>query len=293
MTRLTRHTALALIVLCLGWTPAAAQDEPIRFTVTAPVADMHSAPSADAGVVSQATFGSGVVLVEAGSGWTKVRTSDHYEGWLRTADIRPVTMVRAGRGSAAMVESLFASLFREPDIEKHAPIVTIPYGSEVEVTGEQETPDGVFYSVRLPDGGVAWVPGADVVIGANPLSIAETIGLARRFVGLPYRWGGTSAFGFDCSGFTQMLMRRRGVPLPRDSRPQSQWEGLAPVERGALEPGDLLFFGSTPGKINHTGMYTGNCEFIHSTRRGRPGVQIGCLDDEPWATQFITARRVK
>jgi hypothetical protein len=60
----------------------------------------------------------------------------------------------------------------------------------------------------------------------------DTIALARRLLGLPYLWGGTSTFGYDCSGFTQMLCRRRGISIPRDSGPQARWQGA--VERTRL-----------------------------------------------------------
>jgi Cell wall-associated hydrolases (invasion-associated proteins) len=132
-----------------------------------------------------------------------------------------------------------------------------------------------------------------VTFGSAPLSIDQSIALARRFLGIPYLWAGTSGFGFDCSGFTQMLMRSRGIDVPRDTRPQATWDGLAPVERAGLQPGDLLFFGKSAEKISHTAMYIGNGEIIHATRHDHPVVQISRLDDDPWTTRFVAARRVK
>lgn len=284
---------LAPIVLCLGALTLVAQHAPARFAVTVPVADLHSAPSADSDVVSQAIFGSNVVLIEASDHWLQVRSGDDYEGWIHARDVHRVGSPYAAEGKTAMVVSLFASLYREADIEKHEPVVTLPFESKLEIDGQADTADGRFYSVRLPDRTTAWIQSGDVTFETRSLSIAETIELARRFIGIPYRWGGTSAFGFDCSGFTQMLMRQRGVAMPRDTRPQSRWEGLAVVERADLQPGDLLFFGKVPTKINHTGMYIGDGLFLHSTRVQRPTVQIGRLDDAPWTNRFITARRLK
>ena len=71
------------------------------------------------------------------------------------------------------------------------------------------------------------------------------LALSKTFLGLPYTWGGTSSYGYDCSGFTQMLERRRGVIMPRDAQPQADWSGVVPVERKDLQPGDLLYFGSS------------------------------------------------
>ena len=125
---------------------------------------------------------------------------------------------------------------------------------------------------------------------AHPL--AEVVEFSRRFVGLPYLWGGTSTFGYDCSGFTQMLCRRRGVLIPRDASQQAAWTGMVPVTRDQLRPGDLLYFGESPDKIIHTGMYLGNGEFIDATTWQQPVVQIDRLDDQHWASLFVAARRI-
>ena len=106
--------------------------------------------------------------------------------------------------------------------------------------------------------------------------------MARRFLGMTYTWGGSSSFGYDCSGFTQMLVRSRGIHMPRDADQQAAWNGVVAIERKDLQPGDLLFFGDSDKKITHTGMYIGNGEFIHDTTNTHPMVQISRLDDEPW-----------
>jgi cell wall-associated NlpC family hydrolase len=147
--------------------------------------------------------------------------------------------------------------------------------------------------VRLPDKRSAWIQSSDVVSDPKPLSIPESIELARRFLGFPYLWGGRSSFGFDCSGFTQMLMRARGFNMPRDADKQAAWTGVVAIDRKDLQPGDLLFFGSSPHDITHTGMYIGDGQFIHDTTNGHPVVQIGRLDDQPWTQLLVASRRVK
>jgi gamma-D-glutamyl-L-lysine dipeptidyl-peptidase len=289
MTTLTQITVCLLFVIS---TVSMAKNVPqpaARFTVSVPVANMYRSASIESDVVSQAIFGSDVEELEKVHGWVKVRTADQYTGWIQLADMTRGTYATV---KSAIVSSLFASLYREPDVEKHRPLLTLPFESHLEIMGEKQLPDDRWIAVRLPDGTSAWIQSGDIAFDAKPLSIAEAIALARRFLGLPYRWGGTSSSGYDCSGFMQMLMRNRGAILPRDARMQATWEGLTTVDRSELQAGDLLFFGKGE-KVNHTGMYIGNGEFIHATRQDHPYVQVSRLDAAPWTTRFIIARRLK
>ena len=118
------------------------------------------------------------------------------------------------------------------------------------------------------------------------------IGVLETQPGLPYTWGGASSFGYDCSGFTQMLGRRRGAPIPRDADVQSAWPGVVAVKREDLQPGDLLFFGADAGHITHTGMYIGAGKFINATTWIRPVVQICDLGDPHWTRLLAASRRL-
>lgn len=285
-----------LLPLLLAALPLLAQPAPPTHVVAVPVADMHEAPSADAEVISQAMFSSSVTLLEREADWVKIRTAmDDYTGWVRAwtlAKDDPDAPYRAGK--MAVVTSLFANLYREPNIERHRPVTTVPFEARLAVAGETTQDNVLYYEVRLPDGAKAFVQSGDVAFDPKPLSIDEAIALGKRFLGLPYLWGGTTSRGYDCSGYTQMLMRQRGYPMPRDSSVQARWEGSATVDRAELRPGDLLYFGKpAEKKVNHTGMYIGGGEFIHCTRAGRPSVQIGSLDDPHWSESYVTARRVK
>jgi len=257
-----------------------------------PVANMYSAATKGASVVSQATYGSNVVCLEEKDGWVKVRTADDYTGWM------PATSLRRGKpyatqGRRVQVENLFANLYRERDVTKHQPSLTVPFETRLEVIAEPETDQGRWIQVRLVDERAAWVQRGDVRFDAAPLSIEGAIALSKRFLGMPYLWGGTSSFGYDCSGFVQMLCRQRGVIIPRDAAPQARWEGVAPIQKEDLRPGDLLYFGRSVEKITHTGMYIGNGQFINATTHERPMVQIDNLDDPHWTELFVAARRLK
>jgi cell wall-associated NlpC family hydrolase len=192
------------------------------------------------------------------------------------------------------VAELSANLYRDPDVTRHAPVLRLPWEARLELAPDQTSKTGRWIHVRLVDGTTAWVQRGDVCdADSAPHSIPQDIDLARRFLGVTYTWGGVSSFGFDCSGFTQMLVRQRGIEMPRDAGPQADWSGVVPVKRADLQPGDLLFFGSSPSKITHTGMYIGNGKFIHDTTHDHPGVQISVLDDQPWTRLLVAARRIK
>jgi len=255
------------------------------------VANMYSRPSEDADVVSQAIYGANVALMEQKEGWAHIRTADDYTGWTPLAALRPGEPY-AARGRVAEVESLFAHIYREANVTRHAPLITIPFESRLEVIAEPKD-NPRWIEVRLPDDRAGWVQTGDTAFDPKPLSVPEMLALSKRFLGLPYTWGGTSSFGFDCSGFAQMLCRRRGVNMPRDAQPQADWSGMIAVERKDLAPGDLLYFGSSDKKITHTGVYLGDGKFIDATTFQTPMVRIDDLNEEHWTRLLVAMRRPK
>ena len=172
-------------------------------------------------------------------------------------------------------------------------MLTLPWSARLEALPDKVGDTERWLKVTLPDNRQAFVQKGDVSSDFTPLTVDQTIALAKKFLGITYTWGGSSDFGFDCSGFTQMLLRQRGIIMPRDADLQAAWSGVAPVDRSALQPGDLLFFGDRPDHITHTGMYIGNGQFIHDTTHEHPGVQISVLNDQPWTRLLVAARRLK
>jgi cell wall-associated NlpC family hydrolase len=284
-----------VLVLCLSAAMAAKKPAPgTLYVVVKPVANMYHDSTTNSDVVSQAIYASNVTLVEFKKRWVKIKTPDNYTGWMQIGDLRRRSgPAYAAQGPAVRVAQLSANLYREPDVTVHAPVLTIPWESRLEVIADKVADGDRWIQVRLPDDSAAYVQAGDVSRNFAPLSIEEMIAVARKFLGVTYTWGGTSSFGFDCSGFTQMLQRQRGVVMPRDADLQAAWTGVTEVQRKDLQPGDLLFFGENATHITHTGMYIGNGEFIHDTTHDHPMVQISKLDDKPWTELLVAARRVK
>jgi NlpC/P60 family protein len=131
--------------------------------------------------------------------------------------------------------------------------------------------------------------------GASSAPSAGVVGTALSVMGAPYRWGGTSTDGFDCSGLIQYSYAQHGITLPRRSLDQAK--AGRPVDRRleALAPGDILTFGSEPGgEVAHVGLYLGDGRFIHSADGG---VQTSLLSPTDaaggwWYARWLGARRV-
>lgn len=266
--------------------------------VVSPVANMYSAPTVGADVVSQALCGVIVVLMDEKDQWLRVRTPDNYTGWMPLVSLRrfrPGEAPYASAGEVAVVESISANVYYEPNVTVHQPMLTLPFEARLEVVPAREPakPNARWLQVRLPDGRAAWIQRGDIDFHPRPLSIKQSIELAKKFLGITYLWAGTSTFGFDCSGFTQMLVRQRGIVMPRDADLQAAWQGVAPVQRRKLRAGDLLFFGPSAENITHTGMFIGHGKFIHDTVHEHPGVQVSNLKDQPWTQLLVACRRLK
>ena len=276
-----------------GWT-----GEPLAHVVLRPVINFHSAPREDSDVVTQATLGARLLELDRKDGWVRVKGDDDYPGWTPLTALRPLATTERypaslEPGKAVEVDALAANIYQEPDVTKHAPVLTAPFGVRLErLIGGRDTQRWI--EVRLPDRRVAWIQSGDVRTDLRPLSLEASLTLARRFLGITYTWGGSSTFGFDCSGFTQAIFRTRGVILPRDANLQAEWSGLAAVsDRALLQPGDLLFFGKDAAHITHTGMILGQDLFIHDTPKDRPVIQISQLSDPTWSKLLVAMRRLK
>lgn len=117
----------------------------------------------------------------------------------------------------------------------------------------------------------------------------EIVETARRFIGLPYQWGGSSPDdGFDCSGLTMAVYRVNGLNLPRMSK--EQYRAGIPIKKGQLKSGDLVFFATSRGKrVSHVGIYTGDNKFIHAPGKGRR-ICAASLSKRYFKTRYAGAR---
>jgi cell wall-associated NlpC family hydrolase len=119
---------------------------------------------------------------------------------------------------------------------------------------------------------------------APPATHGGVVGIAMQYLGTPYVWGGASPGGFDCSGFVMYVYSQIGVSLPHST--YAMYGMGAPVSRGDLQPGDLVFFDG----LGHMGIYIGGGNFIHAPHTGDV-VKISSMTGW-YASTYVGARRI-
>lgn len=153
-------------------------------------------------------------------------------------------------------------------------------------------------ALTIAVGGCAWQPveppDARTAGAAEPVPVSSTIGervasIALEQIGTPYRYGGQTPAGFDCSGLVHYAYGQAGKSVPRTTG--GLWSRAQPVARNELRAGDLLFF-SIDGKMQHVGLYVGNGRFAHAPSSGRT-VTVESLTTEFYRQAFLRGGRLQ
>ncbi|MDV2684342.1 peptidoglycan-binding protein [Alkalihalophilus lindianensis] len=121
---------------------------------------------------------------------------------------------------------------------------------------------------------------------SSSVNASSLVSFARSLTGTPYRFGGTTTSGFDCSGFIQYVFRNQGVSVPRTAA--QQWSAGTTVSNPQV--GDLVFFETYKAGPSHNGIYIGNNQFIHSG--SSTGVTVSSMSNTYWAPRYLGAKRV-
>jgi len=290
-------------VLCPALQAAENPPAPRAGVVINSVENMYRRPTAASDVVSQAILGLNVKVLKTernsdGEDWCSIETPDAYPGWIIGSALRlfkPGEKAYASAGRIFEVTALLANTYREPDVTKHRPVKLAPITTVLEVVGDK---DERWAEVALPCGTRAWIQKGDGAFHEAPMAwprrpAQEMVAQSKRFLGLPYLWGGTSPLGIDCSGFVQLIYKMAGMAILRDADIQFEGSGLIEVAAGDEAAGDLVFFGKAKNKIGHVGMMISADEFINATVHEKPVVQISRLKDPFWQAIYQGARRAK
>lgn len=157
---------------------------------------------------------------------------------------------------------------------------------------------GSHWGVVMVDGSIGWIPKSCVEVSEETIAPErlqamlagryDVVQEASRYLGVPYRYGGSLPGSVDCSLLVQAACGARGIRLPRTAA--DQFEVGRPVSSNELMPGDRLYFVDRSGRINHAGIYTGDGQFIHASSR-RGCVAVDSLSDGFYWSRFAGARR--
>lgn len=235
---------------------------------------MRKTASEKSEVVSQSLFAEKLTILEIRDAWSLIQTPDGYSGWVLSDSLVALDSYPA----SLMVSSSSAHMYGEKDISA-GPIQTLPFGVGVMAIDKD---DSDWTSVQTPRGEILYMHSGNLSL-PHTIKKEELASFSRRFLGLPYTWGGRSSFGYDCSGFVQMLYSRLGVSLPRDSYMQAADPRLQRIEISQLQVGDLIFWGLEESRIRHVGLFLGDGQFIHASAKERmPWLRISSLSDSAW-----------
>lgn len=244
---------------------------------------------------TQSIYGDEVSVLKTSGSWSRIALHDQYvpyqkegyPGWVPTSHIAKVATDYSDC-AIAIVTSKFAPLYNE---ENKKEFMDITYSTILPVVGEDES----FYFVQTPANGMKLLKKSDAKTFARyedvPKPTAKTIiDEAKRYLGLPYLWAGTSPYGYDCSGILYSVFRNHGIMLPRDSFYQAT-KGTA-VSKSKLQAGDLVFFAYNrgKGKVYHVGLYIGNGKMLHAPNASSK-VRIEALNQGVYLKNYSGARR--
>jgi uncharacterized protein YgiM (DUF1202 family) len=244
--------------------------------ISTPFENMRKEPTYNSVIVSQARFGETIRIIENKNDWTYVETPDSYQGWISKDSI---VERKTSYDTSLKVSRLTAHLYSIKDTEL-GPIFSLPYGCKLKSI---DTTHPRWIEVELPNGKLCFIQKGDVTEEVSLQSKEDLVEFSKRFLDLPYTWGGRTSFGFDCSGFVQMLYEQINISLLRDAKLQINDTRFQNIPFSQIEPGDLIFWGKTKERVSHVGMYIGDNKFIHSVvNENKPWIRISSLQEPLW-----------
>lgn len=211
---------------------------------------------------------------------SKSRTG--YSGWIPTVQLE-IDLDGSKDSESVMVFQPFAALTLSTGA-----VIELSYATLLELVAEY--PDHLTVSTPLGRGTLLRNDCLFLQRKTQPSDGPSIVQQANRFLGLPYLWGGMSAYGFDCSGFCYTIYRASGYLIPRDAC--DQFTSGSAVRREEILPGDLLFFAyeNGKGKVHHVGIYMGNQQMIHSPTPGSR-IRINALPGTIYERELCGVRR--
>ena len=222
--------------------------EAVIFPAVAPV---YKEPVFSAEMISQALMWEKVIIQETSENWYQIKMEDGYDGWIHSfyvyyRDPLPV--------EHTFITDRYAPVYSQKD--KLSNITTLlSYGTYVPIAEDFDD----LVKIYLPDGDIGYI---DHQKQAEAISREVIVDLAKSLLAVPYLWGGKSSFGYDCTGFVQMVLKTLGIYIQRDTSLQIKNKFLKKIQINNAAPGDLLFFLEN-NRTNHVAFLLGEGKIIH------------------------------
>jgi len=252
---------------------------------------MWSKPEFNSERVNQLLFGDPVKTSIKRSGYVKVTQPDRYSGWVAESFLTQLKRNEYHnwlRNRNGLVAVKTTKLYPIGSKQATAPFF-LYYGTKL-IIGRSK--DG-FIEIQLPDNQKYRLRESGIIKQlkqkSKKIDWLDLISEARKFLGVPYLWGGITPSGFDCSGFVRAIFTRFGYDLPRDTKDQIKIGRN--IKRTSIKTGDMLFF------KRHVGLAIGKDNIIHCSV-SNAGVQINSLNvgadnySKVLDESFVTARRI-
>ena len=252
------------------------------------VSNIRALPDDVSELVSQALMGTPLRVLDHNNKWYRIQTPEKYIGWMDGSGLQLFTaneMEYWRKADRYLYNHLSGYAYDAPTLRGNI-ITDLVLGDLFEV----ESAVNRFLKIKIPDGRRGYVRKSDCISfhdwSCSEPNVKSLLPVAMQMMGTPYLWGGASGKAVDCSGFVKLVYYAQGIILARDASQQARYgESIDFNNINNLQPGDLLFFGSSAQRISHVGIYLGEGNFIHSSGR----VHISSID--PSDPKYVVDRK--
>ncbi len=241
---------------------------------TLSVANLRDKPKHEAQLVSQTILGTPLKVLKKEESWSLIQSPDKYIAWTNNASLHFINQRELNQWRKSLRAVITTDTWlNNAKGERISDLLT---GSILKLNNI----NGNKAQITLPDGrtgfiNTIYIKEFNTWLENIDLNADQLFDTSKRFMGLPYLWGGTSGKAVDCSGFMKSIYFINGYILARDASQQINYGQAVDLEIEQLKVGDLVFFGrKAPRKVTHVGMYIGDTEYIHASGR----VKINSLD---------------
>jgi len=219
--------------------------------ISVAVAPVHKEATFTSEMTTQGLMFESVGILGKKDSWYRVSMEDGYEGWIHHFYI---SENQVNYQNSLLLTGRYTPLRSERGKDGQI-VALLSFGTVVPLI---EKTSG-YCKIQMINGEEAFIPAQHDIFEQDR---SDIIKLATNLLGVPYLWGGKSSFGYDCSGFVQMVLKTAGISIKRDSSQQAKDERLEDISMNDASPGDLMFF-SENDCINHVAFIAGGGKIIH------------------------------